>query len=142
MSSTEIPARSTSQLPRVALGVVAAVIVCLAVNTGIAMLTKSWDTHGTQTGLILVAYGPLTAIGIIAGTAGWAGVRHYAAQPRAVLRILVPAVFVVSLIPGVVLLVVGNSVLNVVGLWVMHVVVTVVTVVVASRVLPLSEQRA
>ncbi len=139
MSSTDIPARSASPVPRVAIGAVAAAILCIAVNTGVAALAKSWTGHGSQTGLMLIAYGPLTAIGVIAGTAGWASVRHYAAQPRAVLRVLVPAVVVVSLVPGVVLLFLGNGIGNVVGLWIMHIVVAVVTVAVLSRVLPLPD---
>jgi hypothetical protein len=132
MSSTEVPVRAVAP-SRVALGVVIAIVVAVVVNTGIAFAT------GTQTGLLPVAYGPLTAIGILAATGGWAVVRRRAARPRAVLRVLVPVVFLVSLVPGVVLLAVGNGAINVVGLWVMHVVVTVVTVTMLSRAMPVSD---
>jgi hypothetical protein len=56
------------------------------------------------------------------------------------LRVLVPAVVAVSLVPGIVLLAIGASPLNVVGLWVMHLVVTIVTVTAAGLVLPLTDK--
>lgn len=138
MSSTAVPVRAVAP-SRVALGVVVAIVVAVVVNTGIAFATRSLDAHGTQIGLPPAAYGSLTAIGILAGTGGWVVVRRRAARPRAVLRLLVPVVFLVSLVPGVVLLAVGNSAINVVGLWVMHVVVTVVTVTMLSRALPVAD---
>lgn len=137
--STHAQVRSVTPMPRVALGVVVAIIVALVVNTGIAYGAAALLPHGTQTGLMLIAFGPLTALGVIAGTVGWALIRRTSARPRAVLRVLVPVVFAVSLIPGVVLLIVGNSALNVVGLWAMHLVVTLVTITSAGRVLPLPE---
>lgn len=138
MTSTDIHVRAAA--PRVALGVLAAVAISLIANTGVALLTRSLVHDGTQTGLMPIAYGPLTAIGVLAGTAGWATVRRYAARPRAVLRVLVPAVVVVSLVPGIVLLAIGNSPVNVIGLWVMHLVVAVVTLLTVSRVLPLRDK--
>lgn len=137
MSSTDIPVPQVVPMPRLAVGVVLAIVVSIAVNTGIAFGARSLDPHGTQIGLALIAYGPLTALGVLAGSAGWAGVRRFATRPRAVLRVLVPVVVVLSFVPGVVLLAAGNSPLNVVGLWVMHLVVTAVTVTLAARVLPL-----
>lgn len=122
----------------IVLAVLAAIVVSIAVNTGIAFATKSLDAGGTQVGLMPAAYAPATALGIIAATVGWSIVRHRSARPTALLRVLVPAVLIVSLIPGVVLLVLGNSVLDVIGLWAMHLVVTVVTVTVLSRALPVS----
>lgn len=139
MSSTDVPIRTLKPIPLVAFGVVA-IVIAIAVNAGIAYLTRSWDPNGTRIGLMLVAYGPMTALGVIVGTAGWATVRQRASEPRAVLRVLVPAVLAVSFIPGVVLLVLGNSVLNVVGLWIMHLVVAAVTVTTASQVLPLADK--
>jgi hypothetical protein len=138
MSSIDVPTRTLKPLSLVAFGLVA-VVIAIAVNAGIAYVTRSWDPNGTRIGLTLVAYGPMTALGVIAGTAGWAAVRQRASQPRAVLRVLVPAVVAVSFVPGIVLLVIGDSLLNVVGLWVMHLVVAVVTVTMASRVLPLTD---
>lgn len=138
MSSAEAHVRPVPQpMARVAVGTVAAIVVALVVNTGIAFGAAALDQGGTRIGLMPVAYGPLTALGVIAGTVGWALVRRNAARPRQLLRVLVPAVVAVSLVPGIVLLVLGNSPVNVVGLWVMHLVVTIVTVTTAARVLPL-----
>lgn len=138
MSSTQV--QPVSAMPRVAFGVVIAIVISLVVNTGIAFGTMALTPNGTQTGLIPVAYGPLTALGVLAGVIGWALVRRHANRPRALLRVLVPAVVAVSLVPGIVLLAIGASPLNVVGLWVMHLVVTIVTVTAAGLVLPLTDK--
>jgi hypothetical protein len=132
-------AQGAGSTARVVLAVVAAIVVSVAVNTGIALATKSLETGGTRIGLIPVAYGPATALGIIVATIGWTIVRRRSARPAALLRVLVPAVLVVSLIPGVILLVLGNSALNIVGLWVMHLVVTAITVTTLSRALPVAD---
>lgn len=134
--------RTDTPTARVALGVVLAIVVSIAVNTGIAFATKSLDAGGTQTGLAPVAYAPATGLGIIVATIGWTIVRRRSTGPAALLRVLVPVVLVVSLIPGVILLVAGNSALNIVGLWVMHLVVTTVTVTTLSRVLPVADRHA
>jgi hypothetical protein len=140
MSSTDVQVQSGNPALRVALGV-AAVIVSIIVNTGVAIATKSLDPS-TRTGLDLIAYGPATAWGVIAGTAGWAAVRRFAAQPRAVLRVLVSAVVALSFVPGLILLAGDTSPVNVAGLWVMHLVVALVTVTLASRVLPLADKNS
>jgi hypothetical protein len=124
----------------VVLAVAAAIVVSIAVNTGIALAARSLETGGTQIGLTPVAYAPATALAIIVATVGWTMVRRRSARPGALLRVLVPAVLVVSLVPGAVLLVAGNSALNVVGLWVMHLVVTAVTVTTLSRALPVADR--
>ncbi|HEY3754328.1 MAG TPA: DUF6069 family protein [Pseudonocardiaceae bacterium] len=140
MNRTDVQTtRSTSW---VVLAVLAAIVVSIAVNTGIALATKSLDAGGTQIGLMPVAYGPATALGIVVATIGWATVRRRGARPAALLRLLVPVVLVVSFVPGVILIVVGHSALNVVGLWVMHLVVTAVTVTMLSRALPVADTNA
>lgn len=136
MNSTEVPLQPAVALPRVALGAAGAIVAALVVNTGIAYGTSALHP-ATNTGLIPVAYGPLTVLGVLAGIVGWAVVRGRATSPRALLRVLVPVVFVVSLVPGIVVLALGSSPVNVVGLWVMHLVVTIAIVTTAARVLPL-----
>jgi hypothetical protein len=75
---------------------------------------------------------PFTVIGIAAGYAGWRAVVRRAARPHAVLRVLVPAVLVLSMIPDLLLLATGfiphTSGIAVGGLMLMHVVVTAVAV--------------
>jgi hypothetical protein len=137
MNSTEV--QGTRSTARVVLPVVAAIVVSIAVDTGIAFATKSLDAGGTQIGLMPVAYGPATALGIIVATIGWTILRRRSARPGALLRVLVPTVLVVSLIPGIILIVLGNSALNIVGLWIMHLVVAAVTVATLGRVLPVAD---
>lgn len=75
---------------------------------------------------------PFTLIGIAAGYAGWRTVARRSADPRSVLRRLVPAVLVLSMIPDLLLLatkfIPGTSTTAVLGLMLMHVVVTAVAV--------------
>lgn len=139
MNSTDAHIHPVPRLPFVALGVVSAIVIALIVNTGVAFGAEALE-QGTRTGLMPIAYGPLTALGVVAGTVGWAAVRRYATRPRAVLRVLVPVVVALSLVPGIVLLAIGTSPVNVIGLWVMHLVVTVATITIAIRVLPLADE--
>jgi hypothetical protein len=137
MSTHTHPHTDTSTL-RVAIGVLAAAVVSIAVNTGIALGAIALDPNGTRMGLDLVAYAPLTVIGVLAGTAGWAVIRRYAAHARSTLRVVVPLVVVLSFIPDLGLLISGTADgANVAGLLVMHVAVAAVTVATVSRSLPL-----
>lgn len=140
--STHVHPRTESSVARVALGLAAAAVISIIVNTGVALGTLALNPNGTNIGLNLVAYAPLTVVGVIAGSIGWALVRRRAANARAVLRVLVPVVVVLSFTPDILLAVVGVAdVINVVGLLVMHVVVATITVTAVSRVLPLAGYR-
>jgi hypothetical protein len=138
MSNVAVQVQSAKS--RVALGVAAAVVVSLIVNSGLALAVRSLVTNGVRTGVTPIEYGPLTVAGVLLGTAGWAAVRRFAARPRAVLRVLVPAVVVVSFVADIILLTVGRSPVNVVGLMVMHTLVAVITVSTLARVLPLADK--
>jgi len=59
MSTHTHPHTDTSTL-RVAIGILAAAVVSIAVNTGIALGAIALDPNGTRMGLDLVAYAPLT----------------------------------------------------------------------------------
>ena len=140
--STHVHPQSDTSLARVALGVAAAAVIAIALNTGVALGTLALEQGGTNTGLNLAAYGSLTVIGVLAGTIGWAAIRRYAARARATLRVVVPVVVVLTFIPDLALLISGAADgINVAGLLVMHVVVAAVTVSVVSRVLPLAGYR-
>lgn len=134
------PAVATTRTGRIALAVLAAVAASLMVNTGIALAVTSTHPSGTQTGLMPIHYGPLTVIGVLAGTVGWAVIRRNAARPRHVLRAVVPVVVVLSLLPDVVLLLGGSSLVNVVGLTLMHLAIAAITVPVLARNLPLPSE--
>jgi hypothetical protein len=75
---------------------------------------------------------PFTLIGIAAGYFGWTTVARRSADPRSVLRRLVPAVLVLSMVPDLLLLatkfIPDTSTTAVLGLMLMHVVVTAVAV--------------
>ncbi|MFC0546429.1 DUF6069 family protein [Kutzneria chonburiensis] len=136
--STHVHPQADTSTARVALGVAAAAVVSIALNTAVALGAAALSPNGTTMGLNLPAYGSLTIIGVLAGTLGWALVRKHAARARATLRTLVPLVLVLSFIPDVLLLVTGTADgVNFAALVVMHVVVAAVTVTTASRVLPL-----
>jgi hypothetical protein len=140
--STQAHSPADTSATRVVIGVVAAAIIAIAVNALVASGTSTLNPNGTQMGLVLTAFAPLTVIGVLAATIGWAAVRRYAANARAVLRVLVPVVLVLSFIPDFGLLFAGMAdAVNLVGLLIMHVVVAVITVTALSRVLPVSGQR-
>ena len=136
--STQVHPQADTSTARVALGVAAAAVVSIALNTAVALAATALNPNGTRMGLDLPAYGSLTVIGVLAGTIGWALVRRRAARARATLRVLVPVVTVLSFIPDFALRITGVADWgNVAGLLVMHVVVAAVTVTAVSRVLPL-----
>jgi hypothetical protein len=75
---------------------------------------------------------PLTLVGTAAGFAGWTAVVRRYARPAAVLRVLVPVVLALSMIPDLLLLatkfIPDTSGTAVAGLMLMHIVVTAVAV--------------
>jgi hypothetical protein len=140
MSNADVQVHVAKPTPRVALGVAAAVIVALIVNTAIAFAVRSLDGYSVRTGVTPIEYAPLTVAGVLVGTAGWVAVRRFAARPRAVLRVLVPVVVALSFVPDVILLAVGNRPVNVAGLMVMHLFVALITVTTLVRILPLADK--
>jgi hypothetical protein len=136
--STQAHPNADASTARVLLGIAAAAVVSIALNAVVALVASALNPNGTHMGLVVTAYAPLTVIGVLAGTIGWAAVRRYAGNARAVLRVLVPVVVVLSFIPDFGLLISGMAdAANLVGLLLMHVVVATVTVTAVSRVLPL-----
>ncbi len=93
-------------------------------------------------GLTLKEYAPLTVVGILLGTLAWYLVRRSARDPRAVLRVLVPAAVLVSLVPDFGILAAGVHLLNSLALVTMHLVVAAITVPVLVKVLPLPHSRS
>jgi uncharacterized protein DUF6069 len=135
-SSISARPQSTSA-PRVAVGVLAAAVVALVGNTLVALAVSALRPGGVVKGLSFVEYGSLTVVGVLVGTAGWVLVRRTSRRPRAVLRVLVPVVVVLSFGADIGLMAGGTTLLNAVGLMLMHVVVAAATVFALARVLPL-----
>jgi len=90
--------------------------------------------------LMPFVFGPFAAIGILAGYAGWRIVRRLTAQPRRVLRVLVPAVLALSFAPDIMLLttrfIPGTTTTGAVALMLMHLAVAGVVVPVSQRLAP------
>jgi len=110
-----------------------AALVALAANTVIALVASTLDEGGIAMGLSPVFYLPATVLGVLAGAAGWTLIARRA--PKA-LRVVVPAVLALTWIPDLLLLTAGATAANVVGLMLMHLVITtvVVTALRTSRV--------
>ena len=144
MADSSFPARSSALAPtagEVVIGLLGSAVVSIAVNALVVLVAGMFIPAGAErTGLALGEYAPATVIGILLGTLGWYLVRRLASAPRRVLRVLVPAVVVLSWIPDLGILAAGASVVNSLALIVMHTVVAVATVPVLSRVLPVGDR--
>src|SRR5688572_23860798 len=95
-ASSDAPPRPTA--PRIALGVTFAVVAAVAANTVIALLAVAAGASEEFRPLQPATYIGLTVFGVLAGAAGWAGVRRWSRRPGSVLRPLVPLVVAVSLV--------------------------------------------
>ena len=148
ISSTVTPPRSStlqvrSSALRVATGVLIAAVVAVAVNGVVSIAAHALGASDDFQQLKAPAFGSLTVLGVLFGTGGWAMIRRWTRRPATVLRLLVPAVLVVSLVPDLLLLsdsTPGSSGLAVGALMVMHLAVTVVLVTVLRRVLPITDR--
>jgi hypothetical protein len=136
-SSISARPQSTSAA-RVAVGLAAAAVVALIGNTLIALAVSAMNPGGVVKGLTFMEFGSLTVAGVLIGAAGWAIVRRASRRPRAVLRVLVPVVVVLTFGADIGLMFGGTTLLNALGLMLMHVVVAAATVFALARVLPLS----
>ena len=97
----------------------------LVINSLIATATKAlFDIPGEFQQLTLPVYGFLTVVGAIVGAIAWHLVVSRSRNASRVLRVLVPTVLVLSLIPDVMLLVnesqPGTTTAGVVALMLMH----------------------
>ncbi|MGW4134539.1 DUF6069 family protein [Amycolatopsis japonica] len=122
---------STAQLSRpVALRIVSTAVSALIGNTIIALATSALDDTTVRVGLNPGEYLPATAAGFLIGCLGWTMLARFV--PRA-MRVVVPVTLVLSWIPDLLLLNVGASIVNVVGLMLMHLVVAAAVVAACRR---------
>ncbi|OXM60599.1 DUF6069 family protein [Amycolatopsis vastitatis] len=121
---------TTTPTSTLALRLGLAAVAALAVNTAIALVASALDDGGLGMGLAPVAYLPLTLVGLLAGAFGWTLIARRA--PHA-LRVVVPAVLVLTWVPDLLLLAAGATAANVVGLMFMHLVVTAAVVTAMRR---------
>jgi Family of unknown function (DUF6069) len=137
--TSSISSRQSASTTRVVVGLFAAAVVAVLVNGLIALVVSALRPGGVEMGLEPYQFAPLTVVGVLVGTAGWALVRRSSRRPRAVLRVLVPVVVVLTFGADLALLAGGTTLVNAIGLMVMHVVVATVTVIVLARVLPVGD---
>jgi Family of unknown function (DUF6069) len=137
------PARPRSLV--VAAGLLVAAVAATALNAVVAATAHTAGASHDFRPLQLSTFAGLTVLGILAGAAGWSLVRARAANPGAVLRVLVPVVLAVSLVPdllvGAAHQMAGVTWGAVIALMVMHIVVTAVGVATYTRILPLPARR-
>ena len=113
----------------------------LVINSVIALLARTFfDIPAEFPQLTLPVYGFLTVVGAIAGAIGWHLVVARSGNASGALRVLVPTVLVLSLIPDVLLLASGSqpgtTTAGVVALMLMHVGVAVAAVPAYRRFIP------
>ena len=113
----------------------------LVINTVIATLARTlFDIPSEFQQLTLPVYGFLTVVGAIAGAIGWHLVATRSRNASGTLRVLVPTVLVLSLIPDVLLLVSGSqpgtTTAGVVALMLMHFGVAAAAVPAYRRFIP------
>jgi len=122
-----------------ALTLVAAIAVAIVAAEIIALAAVAAGATAFPP-LMPYVFGPFAAIGILAAYTGWRIIRRVAAQPRRVLRVLVPVVLVLSFIPDITLAVTqfipGTTTTGAVALMLMHLVVAGIAVPVSQRLAP------
>jgi hypothetical protein len=132
------PARPSGLV--VAGGLIGTAAVAVAVNAIVAAIAHAAGVSDDFQPLQLPAYASFTVIGVLAAAAAWAIIRARSARPARLLRTLVPAVVIVSLIPDIMVGISdsrpGTSWGAVIALMVMHVVVAAVAVPAYQRLLP------
>ncbi|MGW4064555.1 DUF6069 family protein [Amycolatopsis sp. NPDC004747] len=102
-----------------------ALLAAAAANTAIALGALALDDGGIGMGLSPASYLPATAAGLLLGTAGWFVIARRAPQA---LRVVVPAVLVLTWVPDLLLFTAGATAANVFGLMLMHLVVATAVV--------------
>ncbi len=113
----------------------------LVINSLIALLARTFfDIPTAFQQLTLPVYGTLTVLGAVAGAVGWHLVVARSRNASGVLRVLVPMVLVLSLIPDVMLLVTesqpGTTTAGVIALMLMHVGVAAAAIPALRRFTP------
>jgi hypothetical protein len=138
VTTTTAPDAAPARTRRTAVVLAAGVVVAAAATTVIALTGQALGAGFPP--LQPLVYLPFVVLGLAAATAGWAIVRARASDPARVLRVLVPVLTVLSLVPDVVLAVTGfipgTTITGAAALMLMHLTVVGVAVPVLARALP------
>ncbi|WP_345752606.1 DUF6069 family protein [Microbacterium rhizophilus] len=123
-----------------ALLVLAGAVASAILTTVIALAATAAGAPSSYGPLQPVAYLTFAVAGTLAGIGGWVLIARRARRPARLLRVLVPVLVLVSLVPDVILLITsfipGTTPVAVVGLMLMHPVVAAVAVLVGRRIAP------
>ena len=136
MTSAALPV--AAPIGRIALAAVLAAVLTSAANVGIALTAVALGVPQTPA-LTPPADVTLSVAAGVGGAVGWAVVRRRAADPRRVLRRLVPAVLLVSFVPDAVLALLtaaDTGIAPILALMLMHVATIAIAVAVYARTLP------
>ena len=143
-STTTQPAAQTRTASSRTLILAGALAAAVVVNAAIATAARALGASPEFQPLTPAAYIPLTVIGFLLGTAGWALIRAKTRNPSRVLRVVVPVVLLLSFIPDLGLLLSGSrpgtSGGAVAALALMHLVVAAAALPALARALPLQRR--
>ena len=141
MTTTQTNGTRTVSWKNTAAAAAIGAVGALVINSVIALLAKAiFDIPDEFQQLTLPVYGFLTVVGAVIGAVGWHLIVARSRNASGVLRVLVPTVVVLSLIPDVMLLVdesqPGTTTAGVVALMLMHVGTAVAAVPAYRRFIP------
>ena len=141
VSTTVAPSTRTPTIARTVVLLAAAVVVA-GVSAGIVAFSAAAAGAGAFPPLMPAVYLTFVVLGLVAGYLGWRIVRARAPRPLALLRVLVPVLLVLSLLPDTILLLTGfipgTTVTGAVALMLMHPIVVAVGVPVYQRLAPVT----
>jgi hypothetical protein len=135
---------STHRLTPV-IAIAAGAVIAIGANSVDALAAIAAGASTSFAPLWPAVYAPFSALGVVAAFIGWSIIRRRSTRPAAVLRVLVPALAVLSFVPDAVLLatgfIPGASLTGVLALAIMHVVVVAVAVPLCVRLAPVRPLR-
>ena len=95
--------RRTNVFARGAVATVAAAIVAVCLDAGVAAIAHALGVSEGFDPLHFASYAGLTVVGVLVAAAAWATIRSRSTKPRSILGRLVPIIVLVSLVPDVIL---------------------------------------
>jgi hypothetical protein len=142
VSTTPTSVGTERTTARSALLLAGGAFVVAAATTVVALVAQSVDAGSDFPALKPAVYLSLAIVGLLLGYVGWRIVRSRATRPARILRLLVPALLLLSLIPDIVLLVTGfipgMTATSVIALMLMHLIVVAVGVPLFQRIAPVT----
>lgn len=131
--------RPRTTTSRIVIAAVTAAVLTSAVNAAIALIAVALGATATRqlTPGVDIAFSVLASV---VGAIGWTIMDRRTADPRRVLRVLGPAVLLVSFIPDIALgvaTVASTGIAPILALALMHVTTITIAIAVYARVLPL-----